>query len=211
MGALGQTSLPSAALVDSNGIVVWIGHPGNLTDDVIEKHLEGALTTPSWSWPDSTKALKAALRKNELAKAQAEAAKLAANGDELLVKIEAAVKALTAGKAKAIQSTADRGDFLGAERLADLLGKGFKGLPEEVQLGECLTKMKADPLYKKVIKAQRSLAKIESEMPKLTRAKKIDEALDAIKKATSDVPGTYAADAGDKLAATLEKRKESLK
>jgi thiol-disulfide isomerase/thioredoxin len=41
MEAAGQSGIPSAFLVDTNGIIAWIGHPMNLKEQVIEEVLAG--------------------------------------------------------------------------------------------------------------------------------------------------------------------------
>ena len=79
MSQLGWRGYPSAVLVDAKGNVVWNGHPARLDSARIRKHLRGATKRPvdlyavTRKWPAGAAKVTAALAKQNLALARAEA------------------------------------------------------------------------------------------------------------------------------------------
>jgi hypothetical protein len=209
-GQLGFGGFPSAVLVDAAGMVVWSGSSGNLQKGTIEEHLKGALPKPMWEWPDETKDLRKAILKGDLAKSVSISTDLASKGEEF-ESVANAVKAMVAGKAAAVEGAHAKGDFLAAETLGKSLLRSLKGLPEAERVDAVLDAMKADRNTRGVIKAQKALAKIKDERPKLNRAKKVDEAIGQVERIIRSVPGTYAEATGKELIAELEKAKETLR
>jgi len=208
--ALGVSGIPHAFLVDPGGTIVWHGHPGNLTPDIIAKHLDGALKKPVWEWPDSTKKLRAALKKGAFGKALSEADALSQSDDELLQKIASVVGDMVRGKVTALKSLKEDGDYLAVVTRGAALAKALKGYPEGEEAAAILAEVKKDPMAKKVIRAQKALGKIEAGMPKLRSAKKLEAAIHKVKKLTAKLSETHAARQGQALVAKLEKKMKAL-
>ena len=72
----GVSGIPHAVLLDSNGTVVWKGHPASLPMETLEAALSTALTVPLYDWSGAAKAARAFLQKGQYAKALAAAQKL---------------------------------------------------------------------------------------------------------------------------------------
>ncbi len=208
--ALGVSGIPHAFLVDPSGTVVWRGHPGNLTAETIEKHLDGALKKPVWEWPAPTKKLRAALRKGKFGKALDEADALSQSDDELLRQIADVVREMVRGKVKTLKNLQEEGDYLAVVTRGAVLAKALKGYPEGEEAAAILAEVKKDPMAKKVIKAQKALGKIEADAKKLRSAKKIKAAIHKVKKLTAKLADTHAERQGQALVAKLEKQMKAV-
>ena len=161
--AYGRGSLPSAFLINSNGRILWIGHPGELPDSTIEEALENTKVLPPWR--NALKSVKKAFLKDKyadaLAKVEKEIAKerldepdqVAAEAirDWLLwygsTTIEGAQKDLESGK---VYEAARN-----LEHVADLYAKHEYATQAEAALDELLS----DPAHKLEVKAGEKLAK----------------------------------------------------
>ena len=210
MKELGLTGLPSAVLVSPTGTIVWQGHPGNLQASEVEKNLEGALKTPLWNWPAEASAVKKTLRKKQYAKALAAAEALAGNGNAEGEAIRDAVKAFIAGKAAAVSSLVDKGDYLGATNLAKTVSKSLKGLPEAEEVKAAVARMKADKQSKKIISVQKSVVKLRAELPKVRRQKHAKEMISKLEKLAKKVPDTFAATQVGAFQVQLERMMQKL-
>jgi len=208
--ALGVTGIPHAFLVDPGGTIVWRGHPGNLTPDIIEKHLDGALKKPVWEWPASTKKLRTALKKGAFGKAIDEADALSQSDDELLQQIAGVVRDMVRGKVAALKSLKDQGDYLAVVTRGKALAKALKGYPEGEEAAAILAEVKKDPMAKKVIKAQKALRKIEADAQKLRSARKLKAVIHKVQKLTEKLADTHAEKQGQALVARLEKKMKAL-
>ena len=76
MSELGCNGYPSAALVNASGMVIWVGHPASIPNNLIQEAIKGALPKPVYEWPASASAAAAALRKKKYADAIGAAAKI---------------------------------------------------------------------------------------------------------------------------------------
>lgn len=183
---------PTAFVISPAGEVLYNGSPSGVTDALIEKHLDGALSIPSWDWPKEAKATKKALLKNNLAKAITLASALDQNGVENGTEILAAVKKLAAGRAQAIMAAAEKGDFLAVDAMGKTLKKALKGLPEMETVNEALAKAKTSEA-KKTKKGQKAVRKALEDAKKARTKKKAQAVVDALEKIAKKYSGTYAA------------------
>lgn len=205
---LGITGLPGAVLVDPSGTVVWKGHPSGLTDAVVEKHLGGALPKPLWEWPKVAapvaKAISAGKFKNALAAAQ----KIANDpeGGEYAGLVEAAIEA----RATAVEKAFESGDYLRAQQMATLAKKALSGLPQAKRVSEVLSATKRGEA-KSVIKLQKKVLKARDEIRKLRSRKKVDEAIDGLRRVAKKGAGTAAERDAEDLIAELEKMAQRMR
>jgi len=200
---LGVTGIPRAFLVDPEGTVVWDGSPGELSDEIIERSLAGALPKPLYEFPAAASAVKSALLKRNYAAALAEAAKLseADGGPELKQVIQDQVASRLAG----MKSALEEGNLLTALDSANALRKDLDGLPEEAQADEVLGRIKADKGADRVMAAQRKIRALQDQ--RLGKRREMDKALADLDKLIKDFAGTYVAKEAADFRVTLVKRK----
>jgi hypothetical protein len=200
----GISGIPHAALIDPTGKVVWDGHPSELTNEVLEKYLVGALPKPLWEWPASAAASRSALQKGKFADALAAAAKIpeADGGPAIKSSLEAMVK----GRVDGMKADFGAGNFLSAKDSATELQKAFDGLPEKVEADKVLADIKADADAEKVMKAQKTIREILA--ARLGKSKEYEKALADLQKIQKDLDGTFAAKEAAAAFADLRKRKK---
>ncbi len=212
MRELGGTGYPSAALITPDGMIAWTGHPSGLNDVLIEKALEGALKKPVWDWPSQAKPVVSALAKKKYAKAISTARKLALKSqDEELDAIGNAIEAMVKSKVLAARKKFNEGDFLGAKTMTKALQKQLKGLPEVDEIKAIAAEIKANPEASKIIKAQKTLKKVRSEIPDAKRRKHVDVLIKKAKSAVKKLSDTFANISAEKLLQTLRARRAKLK
>jgi uncharacterized protein YktA (UPF0223 family) len=176
---LGVSGIPAAFLVDPTGKIVWQGHPGNLDNATVEKHLEGALTRPIYEWSGSAKKVKQAFLKGDFAKALDEAAKLAED-DPFGEEVAGIVRGILEGRMASYEAALERGDILKAYEGFKGISKGLKGLPEEERVKEALKAISKDKEMKATMKAQEKLAELSA--VELRRQKDCDEVIADLEK-----------------------------
>jgi len=73
MRAYARSSYPSAFLINSNGRILWLGHPGELPESTITQAIENTKILPAW--PDALDGVKKDFLKDKYAEALAKAQK----------------------------------------------------------------------------------------------------------------------------------------
>lgn len=204
-GKLGVSGIPHAFLVDPQGKIVWEGHPGSLSEAVVEKALAGALPKPLFEFPAAAAGVKSALVKRNYAAALAEAQKLGAEGAEL----ERDVQGLVRARVQAMKSALESGDLLGAQEAASALKKELEGLPEAGEPGPVLARIEADKNADKLIAAQKKVRAIREQ--RLGKKGELEKAVADLRRIAKDLPGSFAAGEAEELAGILEKRQKAPK
>lgn len=191
---LGVSGIPHAFLINAAGKIVWEGHPGELSDEVIKGAISGALTTPLFDLPASAAALKTALMKHSYAAALAEAGKMPPPSDDGpdFPKI---VQGIIAGRVQTLSADLKEGNLLDAQDLASALKKELEGLPEAAEADKALGEIKANKEADKIIGAQKKVRQILD--GKLGKKAEFEKALADLKKISKDLAGTYAAKEAD--------------
>lgn len=194
----GISGIPHAVLIDATGTVVWSGHPGSLTKDMIEKSLAGALTEPLWAWPDSARKVRQAVQKRQFSKAIDEAKALGADGE----KIAAALESLVSGRLAALKAAADAGDWFAVEERGKSLEKEFAGLSAVDEVKALLARLKDDRQAQAVLGAQKEVRKLTAGRIKKGDIPRIEKRLGEI---AAQFPGSGAARDAQRAIADLKK------
>lgn len=191
----GVNGIPHAVLVDADGVVVWKGHPGALEEAQLQMATLGALPHPSWEWPEEARGVRAALQKRDFKGALEQAAKLtpAAGGIDVAREVQSMVTA----RVDAMKGARERGDFLGAQKLALALQKDLGGLPEADEAGRVAAEIAADKQAQDVIKGQQKVAKLRDK--NLGKKKERVAVMDELRKLKKDYAGTYVVTEADAL------------
>jgi hypothetical protein len=185
MSQVGARGYPSAALIDENGSLIWMGSPGAIPDDKIREMLPAALDLPVWDWPKSASKARKSFTSGNLSKALAEATKLGDEGAAVL----AAVQGVIAGKVAGLDTMTESGDWLAVESNLKLLDKSLKGLPEHSLVKDALASLKKDKVAQEILAAQKKVQKMLSGKIKKGQIPGIQKKLEKIMK---DLPGTAA-------------------
>ncbi|MEO0650484.1 MAG: TlpA disulfide reductase family protein, partial [Planctomycetota bacterium] len=147
--------IPAAMLVDASGTVVWRGHPAQLTSDIVEEHLDGALPWPLYDFPSEAKKVAKAISDNKLGAALMEARELAAEGAfDQADAVVSAVETLVESQVKQVNAAFELGDFLTVERDGSALARSLRGLAEADEVSALVGKVDGDAFAQKVIKVQ---------------------------------------------------------
>jgi len=183
----GIRGIPHAVLVDATGTIVWRGHPGKLTEEIVEESLGGALRLPMWEWPEVVrkKVGKYFLRRQS-AKALAEAEKLG----ETAAPVRAELSGLVAGLASSVRALHAEGNYLSARLNGERCKKELAGLPQADEIEEVLRSIKADKQAQTILKAQQKVRKTLGGKIKKASFAKHEK---AFRKIMQDLPGTVAA------------------
>ena len=190
---LGISGIPHSILFDARGKIVWEGHPAELTPEIIEGALAGALPRPLFEFPPSTSAVKNALAKHNYALALSEAAKVPESdgGKELKSVVEGIVTARVAG----MNASLKEGDLLGAHEQASALKKELEGLPEAAEAEKTLAAIKSDKSAERVIAGQKKLHAMSEK--KVTRKADFERLVADLEKMSKDYAGTFVAKEAD--------------
>lgn len=190
MRALGVRAFPTAVLVDPGGVIVWQGHPGELSERIVEKALAGALTTPVWEWPKSGKSARKAIGKRAYGKALEALAKLE---EPWANEARASITTMATAWVDSIESALEAGNY---RYVREGLSEGktrLDGIEElETRLAELADRYKADPAAKEGLKLQDKLDKLLDR--RLNTAKDVSELIRELEQFRADNPGTWAAD-----------------
>lgn len=152
-------SIPSAALIDSFGMVQWIGDPRRLREDLIEKALAEAFPKPIWEWPEDARSLAPLLERGQFATALQEAAKLPPrDGFDPQTIVRGRVAPLVAR----FDGLVERKEYGDAFRLGERLEKGLATLAEGEQLSARLNGLRADPEIVRHVAAETRLLELET-------------------------------------------------
>ncbi len=200
---LGVGGIPHAALIDSEGLVVWTGSPFQIDEKQVEALLSGALTKPLWEWPAAARAAKSAYVRGQVGTALAEARKLAPNdgGAEVVAAIEAQV----AARVQNLELEWRRGNYLAVEDAAKQAKTRYAGLPQLAQIEALAKQVEAAPNAAQILAAQRKIQKLREEKP--SKRKDREKAQDELRKLLLEFPGTYVAQEADELIQDLARLK----
>jgi hypothetical protein len=152
-------TIPSAALIDSFGMVQWIGDPRRLREDTIENALTAAFAQPVWEWPEDARPLAKLLEKGEFATALQEAAKLPAREG---FDPQTLVRGRIAPLVTRFEGLVERSEYTDAFRLGERLEKGLATLAEGEQLTARMKALRADPEIVRTVTAETRLVEFET-------------------------------------------------
>jgi hypothetical protein len=203
----GVAGIPHVALIDANGVIVYAGGAGGYTQEQLRQATAGSVPKPLWEWPASAKAVKGALLKKQYKSALDESEKVSeADGGPA---IKTAIEGMVRAKVGLMKSAHAKGDFLGAQDMAEDFHEEFVGLPEQADADKMSDDIEADEKAADVIKLQKQIQKIRERAP--TKRKDVEKAIEDLKKIQKNGSGTYAATEAETLAfqlrADLNKKK----
>lgn len=187
-------------LVDSNGTIVWRGHPGRLDEKTVEDALAGALQSPLWKWPAEADGVRKALLRDKYASALDAATK--AGGDYEKVVRERIAFAVSSAK-NALQAS----DYLLAVTLSERAQKALAGLPEADEMAALLAGIKKDSKAQKILRAQEDLAELEIEALSASSEKQARVLAEKLEKLATDHAGTIVQKRAERTAADLRRMK----
>jgi len=203
MSELGCNGYPSAALVNASGMVIWVGHPASIPNNLIQEAIQGALPKPVYEWPASASAAAAALRKKKYADAIAAAAKIPdADGGPA---IKTALEAVVSGKVEGLKSAREKGDFLTAFESAKALQKELVGLPQAKDADAIADEISTDAQAKKIMAAQKRLREIRGQ--RLGKKNEREKAIEDLEKMIEGFPDTYLAKEAKSTLSGLKQKK----
>lgn len=203
MRGLKLTSLPSAAVIDPTGTVVYAGSPSRVNEKMIDDHIKAAITVPVGEWPAAAASVKKALKKRKY-KTALEAAKKIAQKDESLAGMADSIEAMISGRVANLEAAKGEGNFLLVSEQAKAATKELAGLPALDRVKAIAKEIKSDAAAKRVIKAQKKIAKLREE--KLRRPKDFEEAIGKLEKIAKKNAGTYAAKEAEAFIESLRAR-----
>jgi len=176
-------SIPFTALIDPYGTVVWAGHPQRLTEEKIEKALEGALERPVWTWPEAARPLAVPLARGQFAAALEQAGKRAPQGDfDARTLIEHDISQRVAK----LENYVEHKDYSDAVRFGTRLETQLAGLPQGETVASRMKALREDPAVMREVAAADALTELEaraSTVRKASEARKIrDEVAEFLEK-----------------------------
>lgn len=185
---LGVSGIPAAVLVDPSGKIVWQGHPGSLSSNLIEEHIKGAIQKPLYEWSGKAAKIKKAFLGGDFSKALDAAEKLAKK-DPFGIEAGALLQGILTSRVASLQTALEAGDILAAYDGAQELLKGLKGLPEADTLKAMSKTISKNSEMKDTMKMQKRLAK--ALVGDLRRRKDCDERVVALEKLLTGHEDTY--------------------
>ena len=183
-----HTAYPHSALIDPKGVIVWTGHPSELSKGLIEQHIKGASKVISYGWSEAFHPVAKSVAKREFAKALGEVDKAAAKAVEEATKVKAAVLAMLDGELAGMNKALEAGDFYAANVVALSLDGKLKGLPQEAAVTAALTRLGSDKDVKEILDGQTKLQKIAQ--GELRKDKQIQEAIQRAQQLAEKYDGT---------------------
>lgn len=164
MRAYGRTSVPSAFLINSNGRILWLGHPGNLQDTTIDEAIENTKILPAW--PNALKAAKKSFLKDKYAEALSKVAKELGNdrlGEEDTAAAEGIRDWLTwygESTLEGAKKDSEASHYYEASATYEHLVALYKKHETATKAGAALKELLSDSDRKREVKAGKKLAKI---------------------------------------------------
>lgn len=188
-GALGSGFLPSIALIDSTGKVVFKGSTRDFDDSMIERAISGALTTPLFEVEGYNAKMKKALSQGKFDTLIKEIEKL--ENEESRATLLTAVGGMIDGRLNLVDALFEEGDYLAMKDVIEPLAKATKKLPQGERAEALLDKL-GDKQVKNVLRAQekvRDIVPTEGRISERERNKIRRE----MEKIIKDLPDTCAA------------------
>lgn len=165
----GVRGIPSAALLNADGIVVWAGHPAELDNKTLEAALKGALKKPLFDAPS----LEAAL-----ADAKSDAA------------MTARITALIDARVARVKAALEEGNLLYVRDAGGRLLKQLGKLDQAAGVKSMIDTLATVERSAEILTALESIAKID--VSKLKKKSEGEKALDELKRIVKELPETYA-------------------
>lgn len=186
----GVNGIPHAVLVDATGSVVWRGHPGELSESMLEEHLTGTLSKPIFEWPDAAQGVGKSLVKGEFAAALAAARTLseADGGPEVVAQVSAVIDARVAQ----VEGWRKAGNVYDVLETGARLAQGLEGHEHAAKVAALVAEVEADKDAKPVLEAQKRIRKMRAKDP--SKRKEIEGQMDDLEKIREEMRGTYAAE-----------------
>lgn len=206
-----QRGFPHAILIDPTGEVVWAGHPSSLTGSTIESHLAGAMPIPLHSFPKAAQKVRQAIRKDNLQQALEEARELEADGVEQAAEIVRGVQGMIDLRVAHVERAFEAGNFLKVVERGRPLVDALDELPQAAAIAQLLERVDDDDSAQAVLKAQKKLGELRSEIGKLRKQKAADDLIDDIRAAVADLDGTYAAQEAQALVDRIRELRSRLR
>jgi AhpC/TSA family len=206
---LGVEGIPHSFLMDPSGKIIWEGHPMELTPELIEQALKGALPKPLFDFPASASAVKNAVTKHNYAVAITEAGKLSdADGGPGLKQVVEGIVASRIGNMKAALKD---GDLLSAQEQANALKKELEGLPEAPEPDKVLAEIKGNKDSERILAGQKKVRAMEDKVKdkKITRKADLEKLIGDLDKMAKDYSGTYVAKEAEETRALVVKRQNA--
>ncbi len=164
MRAYGRSSFPSAFLIDTNGRILWLGHPGDLSNAKIDEAFESTKILPAW--PAAMKAVKKAFLKDKYADALAKVTKeiekdrLEEDDATAAAGIQVWLEWYGASALEGAAKEAEEGKVYEAATTYEHVAQVYKKHGLAKQADAALKELLSDPDHKLEFKAGEKLAKI---------------------------------------------------
>ena len=197
MRAVGAKGFPSSVLIDSSGTIVFAGHPAKVTSEMVTNATAGALPIGLYDWPDDLKKAAKTLRKGDY---EGTLAAINKEGPDFTTYADA-IRAVVAGKIKALDAAIGSGDWLRVETMAKGLKDQLGKLPEAEEVKTALDNLKADKEAQAILKAQKRIAKVFEKKINKSKASKLK---DSVRKIAKDYPGTVVERDADRAVKRLD-------
>lgn len=180
---------PTTALIDPQGKIVWMGHPGSLSDGVVEGALKGAkpfnpnflALAPSEPAAGRLAAIAKSMESGKLGKALGAAKGFDADpkatpeekagANKLAAEIDAYVGVLKAQGEQFVKSL----DLIKALTVYDALTKDFAGMETGTAAKARIDEIKKDPKLSKELAAAEAFEKVREQASKLGSSKARDK------------------------------------
>lgn len=191
MRAMRAGGYPSAALIDPSGTIVWSGHPGLLTNEIIEEHLVGALRTPLYEWPKSAGKIGKLVRANDLGgalrEAKSYAEKKGEKGPEILADLEAAVTS----SLDYLQARFDLGDYYAVKSRGPALVANAEPSETITALTKNLAHIAENPEAQHALQGQEAWRRLVGKGD-LRKVKDCEKRIEDLSKLAEKYAGTFA-------------------
>jgi len=207
MRAYGRHSFPSAFLIGANGRILWVGHPGNLKDELITQTLANAHILPEF--PKDLSTARKALDKDKFSAAEKKVQKaldggsLSAEERETVESIRDWIQWYASSTLESAAKDLEAGNVYEAWRTYGEIAKEYKGNALGSRAAGLVKALMADKAQKKEIKAGKKLAKILVELRDLKPKKALKALAPLLAKKYAD---TKAGQKATEMGAELEKQ-----
>jgi AhpC/TSA family len=183
---------PHSALVDASGVVVWTGHPAELSDEMIEQHLVGVINTPLYEWPKAANKVAKLVRANNLPGALREAkAYVSAKGEksaEILAEVEAALTSTLTH----LQARFDLGDYYTVQERGPALLAALEASEATTALTKNLAHIAESPEAQHALAGQEAWRRLVGK-GELRKVKDCEKRIEDLTKLEKKYEGTFAA------------------
>lgn len=204
MAFFGVTSLPYSVLVNSQGTIIWKGHPAALGEEWIKIAVRGSIQEPLYNWPPEAEAAKEALVRRRYAPAL-EAAK------DLDARYAKMIRRRMAHLVGSMERATKRGDFLLAKELALRVFRQCEGLPQQETARERLRALKSSPEIVLLIEAQLQLRELVQRAERANVRREAQELLLEIQRLAAKHPSDVVGQHARREALVLADRLESMR